>query len=74
MITATCEFKHGYAKPLNRGVVLWNGSRDDISPDNPRRWFGDLVYELIGADSVWSSGYNLKGIKLTIEIDEATEQ
>ena len=36
--------------------------------------FNDLVYEAIGAESVWSDGYYLKGIKVTIEIEEATRQ
>ena len=74
MITATYEFENGYAKPVNRGVRLWNGSRDDIGPNNPQRWLDDLVYEAIGAEDVWSDGYHLKGIKITIEIEEATRQ
>ena len=74
MITASYEFEHGYAKPVNRGVVLWNGSKGDIGPDNPERWFDDLVYDLVGAEGAWSSGYNLKGVKVTIEIEEVTGQ
>lgn len=74
MIAASYEFENGYAKPVNRGVVLWNGSRDDISSDNPQRWVDELVYEAIGAEDVWSDGYNLKGIRVTIEIEEATKQ
>ena len=74
MITETYEFEHGYASPINRGVTLWNGDRDSISPDNPMQSLNSLVYQLIGADEVWSAGYDLKGIKLTIEIEESTEQ
>ena len=33
-----------------------------------------LVYEVIGAEDVWSDGYNLKGIKVTIEIEESAKQ
>ena len=74
MIEATYEFENGYASPVNRGVSLWNGSRDDIGPDNPQRLVHDLVYEAIGAEDVWSDGYHLKGIRVTIEIEEATRQ
>lgn len=74
MIRSSYEFENGYASPMNRGVSLWNGSAGDIGPDNPRRLFDGLVYEAIGAEEVWSDGYNLKGIKITIEIDEATRQ
>ena len=74
MISAKYEFENGYARPINRGVVLWNGDRDSVSSDNPMRSVEDLVYELIGADDVWSSGYDLKGVKFTIEIEEVSEQ
>ena len=74
MITRTYKFENGYAKPVNRGINLWNGSRDEISRDNPLRWLDDLVYEAIGAEDVWSGGYHLKGIKVTIEIAEAKRQ
>lgn len=74
MIAASYEYENGYAKPVNRGVSLWNGSDDDIGPDNPRRLVHDLVYEAIGAELVWSDGYHLKGIKITIEIEEAKKQ
>ncbi len=73
MITARYEFEHGYASLINRGVTFWNGDRDNVSPDNPMRSPEGLVYELIGADDVWSAGYDLKGIRITIEIEEATE-
>ncbi len=59
---------------MNKGIVLWNGSEDSISRDNPRRSFDALVYELIGAEDVWSDAYHLKGIKVTIEIEEVTKQ
>ena len=74
MITGKYEFENGRAMMLNRGVNLWNGSKDSISRDNPRRSFDALVYELIGAEEVWSDGYYLKGIKVTIEIQEVTKQ
>ena len=48
MISASYEFEHGYARPVNRGVVLWNGSRDDVSADNPQRSGDSLIYEAIG--------------------------
>ena len=74
MITATYKFENAYAKPVNRGVRLWNGSRVDISADSPQRLVHDLVYEVIGAEDVWSDGYHLKGIRVTIEMEEATRQ
>ena len=74
MLTKSYEFENGRARMLNKGVVLWNGSDDEISAENPRRWLGDLVYEMLGEERVWSHGYNLKGIKITIEIGEATRQ
>ncbi len=73
MITASYTFEHGYAKPVYRGVVLWNGSRDDIGPENPQRWFDDLIYELIDAEGPWPSVYDLKDVKVTIEIGEVTK-
>jgi hypothetical protein len=74
MIKRAYKFENGYVSPMNRGASLWNGSEGDIGPGNPRRLFNDLVYEAIGAESVWSDGYYLKGIKVTIEIEEATSQ
>ena len=74
MIIRSYEFENGSARPMKRGVLLWNGSEDDLSPDNPRRLFHDLVYEALGAEDVWSGGYHLKGIKVTIEIAEAKRQ
>ena len=74
MITATYEFENGTARLMNRGVFLWNGNRDSVSSDNPMQSFDSLVYELIGADDVWSAGYDLKGIKFTIEIEKVSEQ
>ena len=74
MLKASYEFENGYARPVNRGVSFWNGSRDEISRDNPQRSFDALVYELIGAEDVWSDAYDLKGIKVTIEIEEVTKQ
>lgn len=74
MLKVSYEFENGYAKPVNRGVILWNGDKDYVGPDNPERRIDGLVYEAIGAEEVWSDGYHLKGIKVTIEIDEATRQ
>ena len=74
MITARYVFENGYAKPVHRGIFLWNGSEDDIGPDNPRRSIEELVYEMVGDNDPWSSGYYLKGIKVTIEIEEVTKQ
>lgn len=74
MISAKYEFDNGRARMLNKGVFLWNGNEDDIGPDNPQRSLDNLVYELIGAEQVWSDGYYLKGIKVTIEIEEVTRQ
>ena len=55
---------------LNKGIVIWNGAEDEISAENPERSFDDLVYEMIGAESVWSDEYELKGVRITVEIDE----
>lgn len=74
MLKASYEFKNGYVRPIYRGISLWNGSEGDIGSDNPEREFDDLIYELIGAEEVWSDGYYLKGIKVTIEIQEVTKQ
>ena len=72
MIFASYEFENGYAKPVHRGVFLWNGN--DIGPDNPRRSIEELVYEMVGDNDPWSFGYDLKGIKVSIEIEEVTKQ
>lgn len=74
MLKASYEFENGYARPVNRGVSLWNGNEDSIGPDNPEREFDALVYELIGAEEVWSDGYYLKDIKITVEIAEVAKQ
>lgn len=74
MITASHEFENGRARMLNKGVALWNGNEDEIGPDNPERSVDGIIYELIGAEPVWSDGYYLKGIKVTIEIEEVTRQ
>ena len=74
MISAIYEFDNGRARMLNKGVNLWNGREDEIGPDNPERSLDNLVYELIGAEEVWSDSYDLKGIKVTIEIEEVTRQ
>ena len=74
MISEKYEFDNGRARMLNKGVNLWNGREDDISPDNPQRSLDNLVYELIGAEDVWSDAYDLKGITVTIEIEEVARQ
>ena len=38
------------------------------------QYFEDLIYEGMGARDAWLSGYYLKGVKVTIEIEEATRQ
>ena len=76
MLKASYEFENGYMRPIYRGIVLWNGNEDEIGPDNPERVVGyDLVYELIGAEDTYGlTAYDLKGIKVTIEIEEVTRQ
>ena len=73
MITASYEFEHGYVRPIFRGVLFWNGSKE-MSRGNPEKDFTDLVHEAIGSNEVGMNGCYLKGIKITIEIEEATEQ
>ena len=73
MITTSYEFENGSVRTARRGILLWNGSEDQLGPDNPRLLFDDLIYEMVGAD-FWTLGYDLKGIKVTIEIEEATER
>ena len=70
MRKASYEFESGYAKPVYRGVVFWNGSEDEIGPDNPERMFDDLIYDLIGTEGSLTRSYDLKGIKVTIEIED----
>ncbi len=74
VLKASYEFDNGYVRPIYRGIVLWNGSEDNIGPGNPEREFNDLVYDLIRGEDVLSDGYYLKGIKVTIEIEEVTRQ
>ena len=74
MLKASYEFENGYLKPVYRGVVFWNGSEDEIGPDNPERMFDDLIYDLIGAEGSWTHSYDLKGIKVTIEIEDVAAQ
>ena len=73
-LKATYEFENGRARMVNRGVYFWNGSEDSISASNPMRSADLLFYELLGEPDVWSGGHDLKGIKITIEIEEATKQ
>ena len=74
MLKASYEFDHGRARMIHRGVSFWNGSEDEISAENPMRTFDSIVYELLGAEEIWSEQYELKGIKITIEIEEAIIQ
>ena len=62
MIKVENEFAYGYAKPVNRGVFLWNGDRE--SPEGPGYWLDNLVYEALGEEDSWSNGYELEGITL----------
>ena len=73
MISAEYEFENGNVRTARRGILLWNGSEDELGPDNPRLLFDDLIYNLVGAD-FWTLGYELRGIKVTIEIEEAIEK
>ena len=74
LFKASYEFENGRARMLNKGVVLWNGDEDEISADNPKRTFDSLIYELLDAEEVWSDQYELKGIKITVEIEESRIQ
>ena len=72
MIKIEKKFESGYARPVNRGIVLWNGEK--ISSENPERELNNLVYEALGEDDFWSRGYELKGIRVLIEIERAERQ
>ena len=74
MLKASYEFDNGRARMIHRGISFWNGSEDEISGENPKRTFDSLVYELLGAEEVWSEQYALKGIKITVEIEESRIQ
>lgn len=69
-LKASYEFENGRARMLRRGVYFWNGSEDDISASNPKRSFADILYEMLGAEDYWTDEYALKGVKITIEIEE----
>lgn len=73
-LKASYEFENGRARMIHRGVTFWNGDEDEISADNPKRTFDALVYELLGAEEVWSDQYELKGIRITVEIEESRIQ
>ena len=73
-LKASYEFDNGRARIIHRGVYFWNGAENDISAENPMRTFDSLVYELLGAEEVWSDQYELKGIKITVEIGESRIQ
>ncbi len=69
-LKASYEFDNGRSRMLRRGAYFWNGSEDDISASNPRRSFADILYEMLGVEDYWTDEYALKGVKITIEIDE----
>ena len=73
MLSAKYEFENGQVRTARRGIILWNGSEDELGPDNPRRLFDDLIYDMVGA-GFWTLGHELKGIRVSIEIDEAIER
>ena len=72
MIKIEREFTNGYAKPVNRGVFLWNGNQENR--EGPEYWPDDLVYQALGEEDYWSNGYHMEGIKVTIEVKKATRQ
>ena len=74
MLKASYEFENGRGRMIQRGITFWNGTEDEISAENPMRTFDSLIYELMGAEEVWSDQYELKGIKITIEIEESRKQ
>ena len=74
MLKASYEFDNGRARIIHRGVSFWNGTEDEVSAENPKRTFDSLIYELLGAEEVWSDQYELKGIKITVEIGESRIQ
>ena len=65
MIETKREFALGYAKPVHRGVYFWldNEKRRNMPIDH-------LIYEALGDayDLAW--GADLKGITISIEIEE----
>ena len=73
-LKAFYEFENGRARMIHRGVSFWNGGEDEISAENPTRTFDSLIYELLGVEEVWSDQYELKGIKITVEIEESRIQ
>ncbi len=73
-LKASYEFENGRARMIHRGIYFWNGTEDEISAENPMRTFDAMVYELLGAEEFWSDQYELKGIKITVEIEESRKQ
>ena len=74
MSKVSYEFDHGYVRPIYRGVALWNGKKEDMGGGGQDMYFEDLIYEAIGTRDAWLSGCYLKGIKVTVEIEEVTRQ
>ena len=73
-LKVTYEFESGRARTIHRGITFCNGSEDEISAENPKRTFDSLIYELLGAEEFWSDQYELKGTKITVEIEESRIQ
>ena len=73
-LKASYEFDNGRARMIHRGVSFWNGGEDEVSAENPTRTFDSLIYELLGAEEVWSDQCELKGIRITVEIEESRIQ
>lgn len=72
MIKVEKEFAYGYARPVNRGVILWNGDKENR--EETRYGIDNLIYEALGEENFWSSAHQLEGIKVTIEISRATKE
>ncbi len=68
------EFENGRARMIHKGITFWDGGEDEISAENPMQTFDAIVYELPGAEEFWSGQYELKGIKITVEIEESRKQ
>lgn len=64
----------GAPERYNKGITFWDGGEDETSAKNPIRTFDAMVYELLGAEEFWSDQYELKGIKITVEIEESRKQ
>lgn len=70
MVKIEKRFAHGYVKPVNRGVYLWNGDRENPTE---MKWLDELVYEALGDEYGLSLGHDLEGVTITIEIAKASD-